>query len=256
VLDTGDGHPAFNMALDEVLLRRDGPPTLRLYGWSPPGLSLGWFQPAEPFLALPGPHFVVRRRTGGGAIYHGDEITFAITIAAVLLPAAVAASYVLLHRAVQRALSAVGVETELVPGPGTPCGRVRAGWCFETPGPHDVVLRANGRKVVGSAQRRIGGPSGRVLHHGSIVLRAPAATPFCGAVADVVDAGLVATDLRRALAAELAAALGLAPAPGEATAEELAAAEAARSAFLSSTPPASSRDAKKRGAWKAVSRKP
>ena len=219
VLDTGPGEPAFNMALDDALLHGGGPATLRLYGWSPAGLSLGWFQPAAPFAAVPGTHHIVRRRTGGGAIYHGDEITFALALDAGLLPADIAASYALVHGAVQRALTGVGVATRLLPGAGGCHRQARPAqpWCFAVPGPNDIVLAGSGRKIVGSAQRRLRQPRARVLHHGSIVLRAPGATPFCGAVADVVPPARVEGELRARLVRELASALALAPAPAPET---------------------------------------
>lgn len=224
------------MALDEALLRSDGPPTLRLYGWSPPGLSLGWFQPLQPFLGVAGPHHIVRRRTGGGAIYHADEITFSLALDAVSLPADIASSYVLLHRAVQRALARIGVEVVLVDGAAAMgCGmhaRPSHAWCFAVAGPHDLILAKNHKKIVGSAQRRLRQPHARVLHHGSIVLRAPAATPFCGAVADVIEPTGAAAALRQALTAEISVALGLRPQPAAAPeSAELSAARAALPSF-------------------------
>src|SRR5690606_21677659 len=88
-----------------------------------------------------------------------------------------------------------------------------------------------GRKLVGSAQRRLRAPHARVLHHGSIPLRAPQATPFVASIADVADPAVVSPALRAALAAEFAAALDLTPVPGDLDAEERAAAERARDAF-------------------------
>ncbi len=233
MLDTGATDPAFNMALDDVLLHGDGPATLRLYGWSPPGLSLGWFQSSEPFLAVPGRHRLVRRRTGGGAIYHDDELTFSLALDAAVLPAEIAAGYALLHRAVQRALGRIGVEVELVAGEGGCAARARPAqpWCFAIPGPNDLVVAKTGRKIVGSAQRRLRQPRARILHHGSIVLRAPAATPFCGAVADVVDPVLAAPMLRRTLIDEISGALGLRPLAAVAEPEEVLAAEQAAASF-------------------------
>lgn len=236
VLDTGAHPPAWNMAFDEVLLGAGGPPTLRLYRWDPPGLSLGRFQTSAAFAGVPGPHRLVRRRTGGGAIYHDDEITFALTLDAEILPGDVAGSYALLHRAVQQALAAVGVATELVPGTAAPTGRSKTDWCFARPGPHDLVLTANGRKLVGSAQRRVREPRPRVLHHGSLVLQAPTATPFCASVGDVIDPRRVEGPLRQGLIAALGGALGLRPCPDTPSAAELAAAEALAPAYLSADP--------------------
>lgn len=233
VLDSGAGAPEFNMALDDLLLARPGPPTLRLYSWQPFGLSLGWFQPLEPFLNVPGEHRIVRRRTGGGAIYHGDELTFALTLDAVDLPVDIGASYDLIHGAVQRALARVGVETRLLPhAAGGFHARPRELWCFAEPGAHDLVSARDGRKLVGSAQRRVRAPHARILHHGSIVLRTPPATPFCAAVADFVDPERARAPLAAALVDELARALGLvARAPEPPSAAEVAAAEVGAAAF-------------------------
>ena len=98
VIHSGEQDPRANMGLDEALLdSADSPPTLRLYRWSPAGLSLGYFQSMEICNRLAGgEHVIVRRITGGGAIYHDDEITFALTIDAAALPAAIPESYELI----------------------------------------------------------------------------------------------------------------------------------------------------------------
>ncbi len=71
-----------NMARDEALMTRVGrsesPPTLRLYQWDPPTISLGYFQSYADYESLPAPAgtlSVVRRLTGGGAILHDLELT-------------------------------------------------------------------------------------------------------------------------------------------------------------------------------------
>ena len=73
---------AENMALDEALLRADPiVPTLRTYAWDPWTLSLGYFQRADEakLATVQGEGFgVVRRPTGGGAIFHGLELTYAV----------------------------------------------------------------------------------------------------------------------------------------------------------------------------------
>ncbi len=220
------------MAFDAALLRLGSAPTLRLYRWSPPGLSLGWFQDARAFSALAGPHRVVRRLTGGGAIYHDDEITFAVTADADLLPGDVPASYVRIHTGVARALADIAVPTRMLPATAAPQhARPSAPWCFAVPGAFDLVLTCNGHKIVGSAQRRIRLPRARVLHHGSIPLHAPRATPFMGAVADCVDPRTVEDRLLARLAVELGAALGLEPEAGVPSAEELDAAGATEAEF-------------------------
>ena len=230
LIDDGARAPAVNMAIDEALLRQPGPAVLRLYGWRPHAVSLGYFQPLAAFADLPPGTEVVRRSTGGGAIWHGDELTFALTADQALLPRALDATYALLHDALLLALADVGVAAVRVPD-GTACGaRPASRWCFEHPGRHDLV-DGSGRKLVGSAQRRIqvsslreAGPA-RVLHHGSIVLQRPAHTPFVAAIADHVDAIAAAPALRAAAAARMAAALGASVANDALTAAELAAAD-------------------------------
>jgi lipoate-protein ligase A len=86
LLIDGTGPGAWNMAVDEILLRRSaadgGPPTLRFYGWSEPTLSLGYFQPYDhPRLhAANRVCDVVRRASGGGAILHHHDLTYSLAL--------------------------------------------------------------------------------------------------------------------------------------------------------------------------------
>jgi lipoate-protein ligase A len=221
VLDDGAAAPARNMAVDEALLRRAAEPTLRLYGWRPAAVSIGWFQSIADFADLPAGTPVVRRLTGGGAIHHAAELTFALAIDAALLPADVEASYVLLHDAVAASLRAVGVPVSRRTDGAIPSPRPHARWCFESAGRHDLVA-PDGRKIVGSAQRRVARPRARVLHHGSIVLEPPPLTPFAAAVAAFTDVATALPVLKQQLAALLGAALGLSATAGAATADEAA----------------------------------
>lgn len=202
VIRHGPLHPCRNMALDEALLRCDGPPTLRLYEWSPPGISLGYFQPAGEFQSLRGDHVLVRRITGGGAIHHDGGITFALTADAHLLPTSVPASYELIHGAVAAALQENGVATAMAGSAGRAGGRARQPWCFAEPCGADLVC--DGAKVLGSAQRRLRRPRPRILHQASLRVPPPLRPP----------------PLREALIAQISLALGLSSEPGETTEEE------------------------------------
>jgi lipoate-protein ligase A len=164
---------------------------------------------------------VVRRATGGGAIHHGDELTFSLALDAEQLPGDVAAGYALLHDAVQRALADCGVPCERLARGHAQRARPSSPWCFADPGRDDLVT-ARG-KLLGSAQRRVHTDRSRVLHHGSLVLHAPPLTPFVAAVADVrpVDAPL-RQQLAERLTSRFAEVLGLEPFSGALTAEELA----------------------------------
>lgn len=220
IIRSGPLHPTLNMGLDEaLLLAPNSPATLRLYRWQPAGVSLGYFQSSAPFGALAGEHVLVRRLTGGGAIFHGDEITFALTIDADQLPMAVPESYDLIHGAVHDALLQIGVATSRPAAVAKVGPRPEQPWCFADPVAEDLLSRS-GHKLVGSAQRRIRRPTARILHHGSIPLHAPAATPFCGSIAEYCDPTQVESQLETALVERLAADLGLSPVPGSPTERE------------------------------------
>jgi lipoate-protein ligase A len=163
------------MAIDEAVLEetRGGrvPPTLRLYAWDPPCLSLGRAQPLEQVdivrLHAAGWDWV-RRPTGGRAILHTDELTYAVAgpMDHPDLGGGVLDCYQRLSRGLVRALELLGVKPD--PPAGTPAdeeGR-RQPICFEVPSAYEITV--GGRKLIGSAQVRRGGG---VLQHGSLPLR-------------------------------------------------------------------------------------
>ncbi|MDX9827928.1 MAG: lipoate--protein ligase family protein, partial [Spirochaetia bacterium] len=88
LLETGIDKAYFNMGLDEAILesvsRNEALPTLRLYGWQPKAISLGYFQGARQELDLDACKRsgvdVVRRITGGGAVLHDKELTYSLVI--------------------------------------------------------------------------------------------------------------------------------------------------------------------------------
>lgn len=213
------GPAAWNMAVDEALLELADAPTLRLYGWQPHAVSLGWFQRWADFAHLPPDTPVVRRATGGGAIHHGDELTFSLAVAAERLPGDVAASYARLHDAVRQALADCSVPCERLAAGHAQRPRPDSPWCFADPGRDDLVTERG--KLLGSAQRRVQTDRARVLHHGSLVLHAPALTPFVAAVADVrpVDATL-RHELAERLVLRIAEVLDLEPSLGSLTPAE------------------------------------
>lgn len=169
------------MAADEALLDRAvvGQPGLRFYTWSEPTLSLGYFQRAADRLnvltlqELP----FIRRLTGGGAIVHHHELTYALALP-VAPPWRGAADWVCrTHDVIRSALAVFGVSSALL-GCGREQGRGRF-LCFEHSTPGDVVIGPV--KVVGSARRKRGTA---VLQHGSILL---AASPFAAQLKGIFD---------------------------------------------------------------------
>ncbi len=166
------------MAIDRaLLLSPSSPPTLRFYGWKPWALSLGYFQKESAFdlqkLREQG-YEIVRRPTGGSAVFHAEELTFSLTMPGnnPWIPHRVPDSYCAIHKAIQIGLSKLGVDAKFRDEAclaATPRGK---GFCFYDPAASDLLV--NGKKIVGSAQRR---SRGRLLHHGSIVLRSNPITP-------------------------------------------------------------------------------
>ncbi len=161
------------MAVDEAILehvgRGDSRPTLRLYAWKPPCLSLGHAQPFADVdvAALQANGWeMVRRPTGGRAILHTDELTYAVIAPAddPHVAGDVLESYHRLARALLAALVSLGAPVEMKAGKDARHGAANP-VCFEAPSTYEITV--NGKKLVGSAQarRKIG-----VLQHGSLPL--------------------------------------------------------------------------------------
>jgi lipoate-protein ligase A len=175
LLHTPPATGCWNMAVDEAILEAAGcvvmPPTLRLYAWQPACLSLGYAQPIADVdrtrLNTLGWH-LVRRPTGGRAILHTDELTYAVIAPAnePRLVGGVLESYQRLAQALLLALHLLNLpvtaqETYSTPGAPKSANPI----CFEVPSNYEIT--ANGKKLVGSAQarRREG-----ILQHGSLPL--------------------------------------------------------------------------------------
>jgi lipoate-protein ligase A len=174
ITEPADG--ATNMAIDEAIWRgrRAGasPPTLRFFAWAPPTVSLGYGQPLDDHVDVAACHALgvglVRRPTGGSAIYHdGAERELTYSVAATAGDLGVGADLLLtcqwIGRALRRGLRALGAAAELV-ATRAPEGLSPA-FCFARTGTWEIEI--DGRKVVGSAQRRQGAA---FLQHGSVLL--------------------------------------------------------------------------------------
>src|SRR5690606_33208550 len=112
---------AYNMAVDEAILQsvtgRQSPPTLRLYAWNPPCLSIGYGQKAADVdmsrLAARG-WGLVRRSTGGRAILHSDELTYSLSLPGddELAVGSVIESYRRISAALVAGLSRLGLQVQ------------------------------------------------------------------------------------------------------------------------------------------------
>jgi lipoate-protein ligase A len=221
-IDGGAGEPAWNLALDEALLHGAGA-VVRVYSWQPAGLSLGYFQ---RFGALDVARHerdgfvVVRRPTGGGAIAHHDELTFCVAddLDAGIFTADVKEGYRRIHAAFARLLERLGARVAVRGDALLESDRGDDSWlCFLQSSAVDLAAR--GRKLLGSAQRRVGR---RVMHHGSLPLARNRVTPEAACVADEVGRAVPFAEVAAALRAELAAEFGLAFVESAPTAEERA----------------------------------
>lgn len=162
--------PGFeNMARDHALAEEleAGHAVLRLYRWDRPTVSLGRNEPGKrsydtdraresgiPF---------VRRPTGGRAVLHSDELTYAV-VAPLRALGRLREVYERVNEGLMIGLRALGADVELASSSGA-ASRPDAGPCFRKPAGGEVT--AGGRKLIGSAQARIGDG---FLQHGSLIL--------------------------------------------------------------------------------------
>jgi lipoate-protein ligase A len=180
VTESLDG--AQNMALDEAILlarlQGSAPPTLRFFSWSPSTISLGYGQrlDARINVALCGRLGVglVRRPTGGSAIYHDTlerEVTYSVVARAADFDGAgdLLETYRWIGAGLAAGLRRLGVPAEMVPVRASDASAPPA-FCFARAGSCEIEVE--GKKLVGSAQRRQGGG---FLQHGSVLLAADAA---------------------------------------------------------------------------------
>lgn len=176
--NTGLRSGVFNMEYDETLARRlltgEGIPTLRLYGWDPPAISLGWNQRADEVAverAAAAGIDIVRRPTGGRAILHSDELTYSVVMR--VRGKNIMSVYDDISRALVEGLHTLGADVAIEKAQAhfpSLYKTASAVACFSSSARYEIKHR--GRKLVGSAQRRYAAEDGSdvVLQHGSILL--------------------------------------------------------------------------------------
>src|SRR5205823_13583386 len=139
---------AMNMSIDEALLESASIPTIRFYRWRSPALSFGYFGKFSDVAIYATERNLVRRWTGGGIVFHGDDLTYSIVIPA-SDPAFAESSvsiYETIHRALRNALIANGEPAELAKGGDAALRRPRTAQramptnnCFANPVQADVM---------------------------------------------------------------------------------------------------------------------
>lgn len=155
LLKTEDNAGAVNMAIDKAVIvsnsNKKVPPTVRFYTWKPPTISIGYFQSLEEEIDLNnckefGVDYV-RRITGGGAVFHEEELTYSIIIpeSHPQIPKNIMESYGRICGAVIKGLKNLGIESEYKPI-------------------NDIIT--SGKKISGNAQTR---KMKTVLQHGTVL---------------------------------------------------------------------------------------
>jgi len=182
-------HTGFmNMAIDEAIMiaHRKGlvPPTIRFYQWSPPAVSLGYFQDLKKEIDVDACMDmgidIVRRPTGGKAVLHDKELTYSFIIKEnhPLVNDSILETYKKISEGMIRGLSYLGITAELVPlreklesAPSSygvkskiPHSDIKS-ICFSVPSQYEVQVE--GKKILGSAQVR---KKEIVLQHGSLLI--------------------------------------------------------------------------------------
>ncbi len=156
---------AMNMAIDEALLECFTVPVVRFYRWQSPALSFGYFGRFADVANYEGNRDLVRRWTGGGIVFHGEDLTYSILVPANDVTFAESSMWIYenVHRALCDALGETRRHAILAEGDhfGRFSSTIAAGRagisdasynCFTTAVRADVMI--DGRKVAGAAQRR------------------------------------------------------------------------------------------------------
>jgi lipoyl(octanoyl) transferase len=197
LLLTPPARGAWNMALDESILehigRGESLPTLRLYAWAPPCLSLGH---AQPFSDVDMTRLqergweVVRRATGGRAILHTDDLTYSVIAPnnEARVAGTVLESYNRLAQALLLAVKELELPVEMKEGK-VDNNSMPNPVCFEVPSTYEITV--SGKKLIGSAQAR---KKEGVLQHGSL--------PLTGDLTRICQALVFETQSARATAAK------------------------------------------------------
>ena len=164
-----------NMAIDEAIFREtikdEKKPTIRFYGWHPAAVSIGYFQDPQNEINIEqcgnmGVD-IVRRLTGGKAVFHSDEITYSVVagVGEQSFPANILGAYKIISDCLIQGLAYLGIKANLAPAVRVTKDEDLEPCCFSIASRNELLVA--GRKICGSAQKRT---SGGFLQHGSLLL--------------------------------------------------------------------------------------
>ena len=163
------------MAIDDAIMQavaeEEAPPTLRLYGWDPPCVSVGYAQSMRSEIDLEAcrrrGYTWVRRPTGGRAILHIDELTYSVVAPEneARVSGDIITSYRRLSTGLVEGLKSLVSDVDQAGLVESARSIEKSAACFDVPSHYEVT--AHGRKLVGSAQVR---RMGVVLQHGALPL--------------------------------------------------------------------------------------
>ena len=164
-----------NMAIDEAIfhetIKNKKPPTIRFYSSRPVAVSIGYFQDARTEVNIEKCHRagvdVVRRITGGKAVFHCNEITYCVAAGdqEKIFPSDISGTYKVISKCIARGLAYLGIRADLAEDGRIGAGEELKSCCFSVPSKNELLVEE--RKICGSAQvRRRGG----FLQHGSLLL--------------------------------------------------------------------------------------
>lgn len=205
LIDSVPRRGAANMAVDEYLfagLTKKPRTTVRFYSWERPTVSLGYTEPVDKVLDLDycrrSGIDVVRRMTGGKLVLHWREITYSVASSDTsVFSSTLAGSYRLISGGLICGLEKMGLKARLAGPP--PASYTRGNMpCFAYPARDEIEI--DGRKIVGSAQKRM---AGRFLQHGSIPLQEDEGILLHISLAQAEDSGLRRTSVSEALGREV-----------------------------------------------------
>ncbi len=163
-----------NMAIDEAIfhetIKNKKPPTIRLYGWHPPAVSIGYFQDINKEVNVENCRTagvdIVRRLSGGKAVFHFAEVTYSVISCNTeeSFPPDILGTYKVISNCIAGGLACLGIQAVLAETGRSSQENDFKACCFSMPSRNELLV--SGKKICGSAQMRSGGG---FLQHGSIL---------------------------------------------------------------------------------------